>query len=80
MGFLPQGAAMYPAIIFLNTPPPSTTRVILFLPSFFLICVLSVSLLLKILGSTMTSANRDKVENAGKTLETTLDFSSLQDN
>lgn len=74
MGFLPQRAAMCPAIIFLNSPPPSTTRVILFLSSFFLICVLSISLLVKIPGPTMISANRDKVEYTGKILVTALGF------
>lgn len=74
MGFLPQGAVMYPAIIFVNSPPPGTRRVIIFLSSFFPVCVLSISLLVKSLGPTMTTANRDRVENAGKTLETTLYF------
>lgn len=74
MGFLPQGIVIHPAIIFLHSPPPSTTRVIPFLPSFSLTRVLPISLLVKIPRPTITSENRDKVENAGKSLETVLDF------
>lgn len=65
---------MYPVTVFLNSPPPCTTKVILFLSAFFLTCRLPISLLVKILRPTITLENRDKVENAGKSLESALDF------
>lgn len=66
---------MQPGSISVPSPPPTTAGGILVLSDVFLTCVLSVSLLVKIPGPTMTSANRDRVENTGKTPEAAWLFS-----